>query len=83
MDEHNVFADLADQAIPVSMKEGSLLAFDGVVFHGTGANTSGSDRLAVTLAYRSVDELSEHKATEEVLVRGQYLYRGNRLGSGD
>jgi len=78
MDEHQIFADLMDQAVAVPMTEGSLLAFDGVVFHGAGVNTRDSDRLAITLAYRSVDELSGLGEGDEVLVRGQYLYRGSQ-----
>ncbi|OBK14948.1 phytanoyl-CoA dioxygenase family protein [Mycobacterium asiaticum] len=40
-----------DEAMPVVMPAGSCVFFVGTLWHGGGANTSASDRLAVTAQY--------------------------------
>lgn len=41
----------ADEAVPVIMKAGSAVLFLGTLWHGGGANRSGSARLAATCQY--------------------------------
>ncbi|HWT55859.1 MAG TPA: phytanoyl-CoA dioxygenase family protein [Candidatus Microsaccharimonas sp.] len=78
--EHEEYAGLEDQAIPVPMEEGSVLLFNGLAFHGVGGNVSGKPRMSMTLGFRSVDELSANPDIDrEVLVTGQYIYRGNDI----
>jgi len=78
MDEHSIFADLLDQALPVPMPAGGILLFDSLVFHSAGTNTAGGTRMAIASAYHSVDELSsEQNSAHRVLVRGERIYRGN------
>lgn len=79
MDEHSIYSDLIQQVVPVPMPAGGILLFDGVIFHRAGHNSGPTDRLALTMAYRPVDELA--MPTESLqhrrLVRGERLYRGN------
>lgn len=77
MDEHSVFADLIDQAIPVPMQQGSILLFDSLVFHTVGENTNENPRMSLCVGYHSVDELAESSNPKSILVRGEHLYRGN------
>jgi phytanoyl-CoA hydroxylase len=79
MDEHHVFADLLEQAIPVPMPAGGVLAVDGLAFHAAGHTTGSIPRVALTGAYRSVDELARDEPADpnlEVLL-GENLYRGD------
>lgn len=81
MDEHSIFADLLSQALPIPAREGSVLLFDSLAFHSAGINKTENTRLSLTFAYHSVDELcSENSSMTRLLVRGEYLYRGNDLG---
>lgn len=78
MSEHEEYAGLEDQAVPVPMKEGDVLLFNGTLFHGVGYNESGQTRISMTLGFRSADELCAHPdSSREVLVAGEYIYRGN------
>lgn len=78
MDEHSVYHGLIDQAVPVPMPKGGLLAFDSLMFHACGQNKTRNTRMAVTMAYHSVDELHSPAAhPQRILVRGEPLYRGN------
>lgn len=80
MDEHEEYSGLADQALPVPMPEGSVLLFNGLAFHGVGHNQTDKTRISMTFGFRSVDELSyDPDVAREVLVSGQYIYRGNDL----
>lgn len=80
MDEHSVYEDLIEQAIPVPMPEGGVLIFDGLVFHTVGPNKSGLPRPSIALGYHSVDELEEYgESKQKILVKGEKLYRGNDL----
>ncbi|HZI20635.1 MAG TPA: phytanoyl-CoA dioxygenase family protein [Pyrinomonadaceae bacterium] len=80
MDEHSVYADLLNQALPIPMPRGGVLIFDSLAFHSAGVNTTEGTRLSLTLAYHSVDELTgaQYDSTR-LLVRGERLYRGNDL----
>ena len=78
MAEHDEFEGLEDQAVSVPMPEGSVLLFNGLVFHGVGANSSGDSRVSMTLGYRSADELEAAPDTSrQLLVAGEHIYRGN------
>ncbi len=78
MDEHGEYEGLQDQAIPVPMPEGSVLLFNGLIFHGVGHNASGEPRISITLGYRSADELDAlPDDSRQILVSGSYIYRGN------
>ena len=78
MSEHPEYAGLEDQALPVPMPAGGVLLFNGLAFHGIGANTSGSSRMSMTFGFRSADELDFAPDQErQVLVAGEHIYRGN------
>lgn len=77
MDEHSVYADLMEQALPIPMPSGGILIFDSLAFHRVGVNRTDSLRMSVTMAYHSVDELSGISDPHRLLVRGERLYRGN------
>lgn len=77
MADHEEFAGLEDQALSVTVPAGGALLFNGLVFHGVGRNDSKSSRIAMTLGYRSVDELAWQADDNQVLVAGSYIYRGN------
>ena len=78
MNEHPEYDGLEDQAISVPMPEGSVLLFNGLVFHGVGTNSSGEPRISMTLGYRSADELdAAPDATRQIIVAGNHIYRGN------
>jgi ectoine hydroxylase-related dioxygenase (phytanoyl-CoA dioxygenase family) len=80
MDEHEEYDGLGNQALAVPMPEGSVLLFNGLAFHSVGQNRSDRTRISMTFGFRAVDEL-EHNPdfNREILVSGQYLYRGNDI----
>jgi len=78
MYEHSVYADLIDQALPVSIKRRGILFFNSLVFHAVGKNYSNDYRPAISLAYTSVDELTQ-AYPQKILVAGERLYRGREL----
>lgn len=78
MAEHEEYAGLEDQAVPVPMKEGDVLLFNGTLFHGVGYNPSGETRTSMTLGFRSADELdASPDESRQILVAGEHIYRGN------
>jgi phytanoyl-CoA hydroxylase len=78
MEEHEEFADMVDQAVPVPVPAGGALFFDGTLFHATGMNTSQVTRSAMVLGFRSCDELDASPDNgRQLLVAGDHLYRGN------
>lgn len=80
MDEHEEYAGLNDQALAVPMPEGSVLLFNGLVFHGVGHNRSDKTRISMTLGFRAADELDyAPDPRREILVTGEHIYRGNDL----
>jgi len=77
MDEHDIYADLMAQCVPVPACAGDTLLLDGLVFHAGGLGSDKNPRRVITLAYTSVDELlQDGDLRSRVLVRGQRLYRG-------
>jgi len=70
-------AGLFDQAVPVPMPAGGLLALDSLTIHTAGKNTTAGTRISMTVGYHSVDELSRVENPRRVLVRGERIYMGN------
>lgn len=68
---------LLEQAVPVPMPAGSLLAIDSMIMHTAGNNTTSGSRMSMTVGYHSVDELSRAENPARVLVRGERIYGGN------
>ena len=66
-----------DQAVPVPMPAGGLLAIDSFLMHGAGRNNTEGTRISMTVGYHSVDELSDVVNPKRVLVRGTRIYKGN------
>ena len=67
----------ANQAIPLPMPAGGLLAIDSMIIHSAGVNRTDHTRMSITLGYHSTDELSLDENPRKVLVRGTRPYRGN------
>jgi phytanoyl-CoA hydroxylase len=68
---------LLEQALPVPMPAGGLLALDSLLYHGAGPNRTAGSRASITAGYHSVDELAGTPNPARALVRGQRLYMGN------
>ncbi len=66
-----------DQAVPVPMPAGGLLAIDSLILHAPGKNHTPGTRISMTLGYHSVDELCRQPNPQRVLVRGERIYQGN------
>jgi phytanoyl-CoA hydroxylase len=78
LDEHSLFEVFAGQALPVPMNAGDVLVFDSLLFHSVGNSSSETEtRLAVTLGFRSADELVARPDNRCDLVRGERIYKGN------
>lgn len=76
LDESPVYAALGEQAVPVPTRAGDAILMHGQLYHaGAGASAAGP-RTVLTLAYRSVDELSGDNFQQYRLVNGQRIYRG-------
>ena len=67
----------ANQAIPLPMPAGGLLAIDSMIIHSAGINQTDGTRMSMTLGYHSVDELASEDNSKKVLVRGTRPYSGN------
>ena len=76
-DEQIQRAGILDQAVPVPMPAGGLLAIDSFLMHGAGRNNTEGTRISMTVGYHSVDELSDVVNPKRVLVRGTRVYKGN------
>jgi phytanoyl-CoA hydroxylase len=68
---------LLDQAVPVPMPAGGLLAIDSMIMHTAGHNTTSGSRVSMTVGYHSMDELLGVENPARVLVRGERVYGGN------
>jgi ectoine hydroxylase-related dioxygenase (phytanoyl-CoA dioxygenase family) len=68
---------ILDQAVPVPMPAGGLLALDSLAMHSPGANRTDGTRMSMTAGYHSVDELSSVENPKRVLVHGERIYLGN------
>ena len=68
---------LLEQAVPVPMPAGGLLAIDSMIMHTAGNNTTSGSRMSMTVGYHSVDELSRGENPARILVRGERIYKGN------
>ncbi|MEU8928849.1 phytanoyl-CoA dioxygenase family protein [Streptomyces sp. NPDC048409] len=67
----------AEQALTCEVQRGGVLLFNSLLFHSAGVNRTSSDRMSITLGYRSVDELQPTPQGYAHLVRGEAVYRGN------
>jgi phytanoyl-CoA hydroxylase len=76
MDDNGLYADLAQQSVPVPMPAGGVLLLDCCVFHSVGENRSTSTRQSICLAFHSLDEFSE-ESTKSQLILGERIYLGN------
>jgi ectoine hydroxylase-related dioxygenase (phytanoyl-CoA dioxygenase family) len=70
-------ADILDQAVPVPMPAGGMLAIDSMIFHAVGRNVTAETRMSLTAGFHSVDELCDLENPKVTLVRGQMSYMGN------
>lgn len=70
-------AGILEQAVPVPMPAGGLLAIDSLILHGPGRNSTPHSRMSMTVGYHSVDELYDAVNPKRVLVRGERIYMGN------
>jgi ectoine hydroxylase-related dioxygenase (phytanoyl-CoA dioxygenase family) len=68
---------LMEQALPVPMPAGGLLAMDSLVVHSAGENRTEGTRMSLTVGYLSADELASVEDPKRVLLRGQRSYKGN------
>ncbi|MET9887452.1 phytanoyl-CoA dioxygenase family protein [Streptomyces sp. NPDC006430] len=75
--EHEEYAGYADQGLACELPRGGVLLFNSLLFHSAGINRSPTDRMSITLGYRSVDELQPTPPGYAHLVRGRAIYRGN------
>lgn len=76
LDESADFHGLGEQAAIVPANAGDVLLMHGQLYHaGAGASPAGA-RVVLTLAYRSVDELTALEPTHCRLVTGRRTYRG-------
>ena len=66
-----------EQAVPIPMPAGGMIAIDSTIIHSAGINHTDGTRMSMTLGYHSVDELAGYDNPKRVLVRGQRFYRGN------
>jgi len=76
-DESIQRAGILDQAVPLPMPAGGLVAMNSLVMHGAGTNRTAGTRISMTVGYHSVDELSGIDHPKRVLVRGERIYGGN------
>jgi phytanoyl-CoA hydroxylase len=79
LDESQWIAEsgLLEQAVPVPMPAGGLLAIDSLIFHRIGINQTESSRMSMTVGYHSVDEFAGVEDPKRWLVRGERVYKGN------
>lgn len=70
-------AGILEQAVPVPMPAGGLLAIDSLLMHSAGENHTAGSRISMTVGYHSVDELSGIENPKRILVRGERIYMGN------
>jgi ectoine hydroxylase-related dioxygenase (phytanoyl-CoA dioxygenase family) len=71
-------ADILDQAVPVPMPAGGMLAINSLILHRIGTNTTTETRMSMTFGYHSADELSGNDE-KRILISGERVYRGNDL----
>jgi len=76
-DETIARSGILEQAVPVPMPAGGLLAIDSLVMHGPGPNRTEGTRMSLTVGFHSADELSDVPNPKRVLVRGERRYMGN------
>lgn len=68
---------LLEQAVPVPMPAGGMLAINSMILHAVGRNVSGSTRMNMTVGYHSVDELATVEDPYRRLARGTLVTDGH------
>jgi ectoine hydroxylase-related dioxygenase (phytanoyl-CoA dioxygenase family) len=76
-DERTKTSGILDQALPVPMPAGGMIAIDSTIIHGAGRNYTSNTRMSMTMGYHSVDELSDAENPKRALVSGERIYMGN------
>jgi len=72
------YAELAAQAVFVSMRPGDALFMDPLMFHASGAGTATLPRATLTLALAASDELAREPAPNEVELGAARIYAGQQ-----
>ena len=75
--EDIIKSGLLDQALPVPMPAGGMLALDSMTIHGASENSTENTRISMTAGYHSVDDILGLENPKRVLVRGEDVYKGN------
>jgi ectoine hydroxylase-related dioxygenase (phytanoyl-CoA dioxygenase family) len=68
---------LLDQAVPVPVQAGQMMAIDSTIFHRAGSNSTDGSRMSMTIGYQSVDELADAPDPTRTLISGEHIYMGN------
>lgn len=68
---------LLNQAVPVPLSAGSMLAIDSLIYHCIGENTTDETRMSMTIGYQTVDELASVDDPTRLLIQGERIYQGN------
>lgn len=82
LDEIPEMSILENQGLSVSAPEGSVLLFDGTIFHATGVNITGEDRPIIALALHTCDELVDgiYSRSHSLLTGERFVYGNSLLG---
>lgn len=78
-DEHDEYAWMEGQSLPVPMGRGGVLVVNGLTFHPVGPNPSGHSRASMVFACHSADNLigeANHRQFA-ALVCGDLEFKGN------
>ncbi|WP_370652703.1 phytanoyl-CoA dioxygenase family protein [Frankia sp. Cj5] len=76
LDQSSVYSSMGDQAVPLPASAGDAILMHGQLYHAGGGASAEGPRVVLTLAYRSVDELSEEDPRQCRLVNGRRIYSG-------
>ena len=68
---------LLDQAVPIPVQAGQMMAIDSTIFHRAGRNSTDVSRMSMTIGYQSVDELADAPDPTRTLISGERIYMGN------
>lgn len=65
-DEHQEYASLIGQELPIEVARGGALLVNSLAFHSVGRNTSGRSRLSCVFALRASEELVRGRDARDV-----------------
>ena len=71
---------LLDQAVPIPMPPGGLIALDSLVYHRIGTNTTSATRMSMTFGFHAVDEFAGVNDPTLMVIAGEGFYGGNDRG---